>query len=119
MSNQVKIYSIDIPIQEIKEGLALSDQVTDIKLEMQKSSVSIRGEDVAFLVAIVGATSTALGALISGVIQVLMEKRKQKIVIQSKDGSRIEVPVNISDERLSELVKQVKKMDEEIEIIIP
>jgi hypothetical protein len=61
-----------------------------------------------------------LGVLITGILEVAKQKSAGKIVIQSKGGSRIEVPASISPDKLDWLVEKVKKLESEsIEILLP
>ena len=70
-----------------------------------------RTVDPAILVAIVGASGAALGALVTGLLRIAQKKGTQKIVIQGRDGRRLEVPADTSTERIGELLQVVRGMD--------
>jgi len=85
--------------------------INNIVLEIRTPRRTLRGLDPSILVAIVGTTGTALGALISGILQVLKLTSMKKIVLQTKSGSRIEVPADISPKDLDILIQKIKKLD--------
>ena len=66
--------------------------------------------DPSVLVAIVGVSGTALGALVSELLKIAQQKGGQTIVLQGKDGSRLEIPAGTSSARIDELVDKVRKM---------
>jgi hypothetical protein len=91
-----------------------------IALELIRREKVYRGLDPTVLVAIVTVVGTGLGVLITGILEVAKQKSAGKIVIQSKGGSRIEVPASISPDKLDWLVEKVKKLESEsIEILLP
>ena len=100
--------------QEIKA--LLEKQISpesEVKLEIRQPEIVYRGLDPSILVAIVGAAGTGLGALITGISQLLKEHANQKIVVQTEGKFKIEIPANISPEKLGELIEQIKKLDED------
>ena len=78
-------------------------------IETEKSR--FRTLDPSVLVAIAGVSGTALGSLLTGLLRIAQEKKSQKIVIQSKDGSKLEVPSDTPPERIEELVKKLRMME--------
>ena len=70
-----------------------------------------RALDPSVLVAVAGVSGTALGSLVTGLLKIAQEKKSQKIVIQSKDGSKLEVPSDTSPEEIEELVKKLRMME--------
>ena len=93
---------------------------TNLTMEIKKSKVKVRGIDPAILVAIVGTLGTALGALITGLLQVAQQTAAKKIVLQSQSGQRLEVPAGISPEELDNLIEKLKVLDDNIvKILLP
>jgi len=88
---------------DLREHLTTSE----IALELEE----MRGIDTAVLVAIVGAAGTAVGALIGGVLNFAAKKGAQQIIIQGKNGRKLEIPVDTSEDRLAELVAAAKDLD--------
>lgn len=84
----------------------------DVKMELRKSEIVLRGVDPTILVAIVGTIGTGLGALITGLLQIAKQKAAQKMTVQSGDN-KIEVPQDISPEMLDALIDKIKKLDAE------
>jgi hypothetical protein len=82
-----------------------------IELDLQDRRRNTRGIDPTVLVAVVSVTGTALGALISGVIQIANTSRHSKIILQAKGGSRLEIPSNTPSEKIDELIDKLKQMD--------
>ncbi len=70
-----------------------------------------RSLDPTTMIALVGAGSTALGALIAGLLRVAEKRNTKKIVIQGKSGRKIEVPADISEEQIKLLVEIAKELD--------
>lgn len=83
----------------------------EIALEVRKREQVFRGLDPTILVAIVGAAGAGLGAIITGLLQIAKQMSSRLITIQSKDGSKLVVPVGISKEELEMLIENVKKLD--------
>ncbi|MFX0195168.1 MAG: hypothetical protein ACFFCW_03515 [Candidatus Hodarchaeota archaeon] len=81
------------------------------KLELRDVSIQLRGIDPTVLVAIVGVVSTGLGALITGLLRVAQQTAAKKIILQSKNGQRIELPSDLSPEKVDEWIEKLKKMD--------
>jgi hypothetical protein len=77
-------------------------------------SFRFESADPTVLVAIVGASSAALGSLITRLFAFLGQKQRNKITI--RDGDKmIEVPIGLLEkdkmERLEELLDKIRKMD--------
>jgi len=73
--------------------------------------VSFRGTDPTILVAVVGAVSTGLGALITGLLQVAQQSSARKIVIESEKGVRLEFPSDTKPEKIDLLIEKAKQLD--------
>lgn len=70
-----------------------------------------RGIDASVLVALVGASGTALGVLLSGLLKIREQAKAGQIVLVGSSGRRIEVPVDTSPEMIKELVKRAQQLD--------
>jgi hypothetical protein len=118
MTNQslkISLTTTSIPSQELK--WRLESQIvlkeSSIKLELEPKASTTRGIDPTVLVAIVSVTGTAFGALVSGLIQVAQASRQGRIILQGKDGARLEIPSNIPIEKVDELIEKLRMMDVE------
>ena len=80
---------------------------------------SSRGQlDPTVLIATITAVSSGLGILLTGLLQIVQEKRAGKIVMYSKGGDRLEVPAGTSSEELDVLIEKLNKMGVE-RIVLP
>jgi hypothetical protein len=86
-----------------------SSDTPSFRIESERSR--FRTLDPSVLVAIVGVSGTALGSVVTGLLKIAQDKKSQKIVIQSKDGAKLEVPSDTPSERIEELVKKLRMMD--------
>ncbi len=116
---KVELVSEEIPCIDIKAHLenVPNWKGSEIKLALATSEFALRGVDPTILVAIITGTSTVLGVLITGLLSLIKDRRSGKIVIQDKQGQRIEVPAYTTPEKIDELIEHLKKMQiERIEI---
>jgi hypothetical protein len=99
--------------QELKERLeGLPDWDSSITLEIrQEQHLLLKTVDPTVLAAIFAMTGTALGALITGLLQVVRDKHKEKIVLVTKDGLRIEVEARHAQDKIPELIKLLRSME--------
>ena len=84
----------------------------DLTLETRHLSSNFRGLDPIVLVALVGASGTCLGALVTSLLKVAQQGKTKKIVLQSKSGHRLEVPADTPPEKINEMIEKIKEMDE-------
>ena len=105
-SNDFSAFDIE---QILRKDLKLSKQ--EISFSLKSKLAEYRAIDPAILVAIIGSSGIALSSLISGLLNIARDRKSQKIVIQSKNGLRLEIPVNTPPEKISELIKQLRYMD--------
>lgn len=112
MELTIKINTDAISAAELKESLEQRPDWKDLNigLSLRKSKVRTRGLDPAILVAIVGAASTSMGALIAGLFQIAKEKSAERIVIQGADGERVEFPANLPPEEIDDLIEKARKL---------
>jgi len=92
----------------LKKQLALNN--INVVLEIRKNRPILRGIDPTILVALVGTLGTGLGALITGILQVLKQTAMQKIIIQTENGSKFDIPADMSPEKLDILIEKIKKV---------
>jgi len=98
-----------IAAYELRKHLELLPE--GIEFQVYESDHTFREIEPTILVAIVGAISTCLGALISGLLQAIQHTNTKKIILQTEKGSRIEVPVKTSSEEIDKLIEKLKKLD--------
>jgi hypothetical protein len=83
-----------------------------ISLLLRSPTTRFRDPNAAILVAVIAGSSGALGALIAGIFAIARESRSHRLVLQGKDGRRIECRSDLSTERIEELIELAKKLDE-------
>jgi predicted ribonuclease YlaK len=123
----MKAYNITVASKgtkaaELKAQLEqhLDPDRAEIALEVRDRKSAVRVIDPTILVAIVGAAGTGLGALIAGLMEIAKQKSSRLIIIQSKGGTRLEVPVGVSEEELEALIENVKELElEDTKILLP
>jgi hypothetical protein len=92
-----------IELQErLQEDHALN--ASDIQFSQRKRGPLLRTPDSTVLVAVVGSLGTTLVALISSLLQIARESKASKIVLQAKDGRRIEFPAETPPAKIKDLV---------------
>ena len=99
--------------QQLKERLeTLPGWEQTITLEvLQERSTRLRQLDQAVLLATVSAVAATLGVLISGLLQIAQANYKERIVLVSKKGLRIELETRHALKKLPELIELLKLMD--------
>jgi hypothetical protein len=104
-----------VPAEIMRRLLAAELSDEDVRLEIRRSPSTVRGPiDSSMLVAIVGLTSGAMSALITGLLRVL-EKRQDmaaKIVIRAADGTCVEVPANTKTEQLESFIALATRLNQ-------
>ena len=115
MKKKIIIESKSIPLNEIKTFIQ-SINAIEVELELKKLDNN-RGISPEVLVAIIAASSSTLGVLISEITKYYFAKKKEKIIIETSRG-RIEVPSNISQEMLEKLTDHLREVKQP-KIIIP
>ena len=105
----------DLTVNELKVLLEnSSDWDHSISLEIhekQDSGLRDRGIDPTVLVAICATTGATLGALITGLLKILQENYKEKVILETKDGLRIEIEARNALKKMHEAVKIVREMN--------
>ena len=86
-----------------------------IKMEVhQVQLMRLKNIDPTVITAIFTMSGTALGALVTGLLKIAQEKHKEKIVLVSKNGLRIEIESKHALKKLPELIKLLQSMELEV-----
>lgn len=114
MEIEITVNSKSQPVEAIKESLEnqLTTDGSDVALEIRPRKVKFRGIDPTVLVAIVGAASAGLGALITGLLQVGQQMAAQKIVLEAQGGQKLEIPADTPVEKIDYLLDRLKQMND-------
>jgi len=83
----------------------------DVTLILRKKKQVFRTLDPTVVLAITSAASAGLGALITGLLGIAKERKAKVIVIQDKEGRRLEVPVDYSKAEIQALLEVVRQME--------
>lgn len=81
-----------------------------IALDVRTAGAQGAITDPAILVAVLSGASATISVLITGLLQVI-QQRSQRIVLQAKNGRRLEIPANSSPERIQELINILEQME--------
>jgi hypothetical protein len=115
---EVSIISHKYPREKIKTILTEWD--SSWQAHEQDIGIQTRGIDPTVLVAIVGATGTAIGGLIAGLFQLVSGRKDEKIVLKSSKGATIEFPASLSSQKLDELILKLNQLEEDkYQIFLP
>jgi len=106
---EIKITSKEIPEGELR-SLILHSVAADAQSQfsIRDARVRVRGLDAAVVVALVGASSAAIGALLTGLLQIAKQRSSGTITLQGSDGSRIDVPANTTPDKIDELIGKLR-----------
>lgn len=85
---------------------------SDVELRVAASETNTRSLDPTVLVAIVGSSGAALGALIAGLLKVAISVKSRKIIIQGPDGVRVEVPTDVTTAQLMAVIDATQTLRE-------
>jgi hypothetical protein len=88
----------------------LGDSQASIYL-IKKTEIRLRGADPVIIVAAISAISGALNVVLMGLLNLAKAVQAQNIVLQTKDGTRIEVPVDYPEKELDKLIEKIKTME--------
>jgi hypothetical protein len=85
----------------------------DLHFELRSSEMTRNtGIDPTVLVAIVSGTSSALTALIMGLLQILQRRKsKGKIIIELSNGTKIEAELGAPREEIDYLIEKAKELN--------
>lgn len=62
-------------------------------------------------VAVIAATGATLNVALKGLIDLAIANRNKRIVIQSKNGARVEFPAEYSGKTIDEIIKKIDALD--------
>lgn len=101
--------------EEIKQHFSAEKKKSNPEIQFTEEdpfTVS-RGIDPTILVALVGAGSTVLGALITGLFQLMQKNGGKSITIETKNGSKLTYPADYPIEKLDAAKQLLQEMDAE------
>lgn len=119
---QIAVNPNIISADDLREYLISQELWPEVgaSLEAKKSSLKFRGLDPTILVALIGALGTGFGALLTGLLQIAQKSAEKKIILQTKDGERLEIPADTPHEKIEQLIATLKQLDDQdIKIAIP
>jgi hypothetical protein len=124
MEIQLQVDLKIMSLTELKERLIStvnpSESGFTIETKVPEDIVFRGAVDPTILVAVVGAAGTALGALIGGLLKVAQQSGSKMIVVETRDGDRLEFPANFAPDQIDMLIKKVKALrTEKLSISIP
>lgn len=123
--NHYQMIEVQVVASSPKSSERLKNQLAAIPkwadaLNLMESSAPLTVVDSGIVVAIVAAAGAGIGSLISGLLQLAKQSATNKIVLQTKDGTRLEVPVNVSAEELDRLIVKLCDIEKErVRILMP
>ena len=109
---EIKILSDHISSKELKQCVD-SLPKEGAEYQLRQKSLGVRGIDPTILVAVISTTGASLVALLTTVLSIAKEKQLSKIIVQSKDGTKIEIPANYSVDKLDAIIKKIKEIETE------
>ncbi|WP_049574768.1 hypothetical protein [Streptomyces sp. SBT349] len=80
-----------------------------ISVELEQSASRFRTGDAAILVATIAAASSALTALVTGILGRGAAKEGQRIVIELASGARLEVPASVEPAELDRMLSLIRE----------
>jgi hypothetical protein len=91
---EMAILSYGMPTEDLAGALNehFSGHLDPPRLYVKPNASRFRTIDPTVLVAIVGVSGTALGALISELLKLAQQKKGQQVVIQGKNGAKLGMP---------------------------
>lgn len=92
MQIQLEIDHSWTDIEQITANIEAEVSQFDGNISIQRADS--RAIETAVLLAVISATTAALGALIQAICSVAKAKAQSKIIVQDRYGARIEIPVN-------------------------
>ena len=81
-----------------------------VVLEVRAAPHDTRSLDPTVLVAITSSVGTVIGAIVTGLVQ-LVGRKRGTIIVHTRHGERIEVPENVAPEQLELVVSKIQALD--------
>ncbi|MEU6097834.1 hypothetical protein [Streptomyces sp. NPDC047079] len=85
-----------------------------ISVELEQPASRFRTGDAAILVATIAAASSALTALVTGILGRGAAKEGQRIVIELASGARLEVPAGVEPAELDRMLSLIREEPQRI-----
>jgi hypothetical protein len=101
-----------IHIEELKLFLEENLPIDSSEFELKIIPPKFRDIDPTILSAIVGTAGTILGAFITTLLPIAKKTSVGVIVLQTKDGKRIEFPSDTPPDKIDDLVKTLNYLDD-------
>jgi hypothetical protein len=115
MKIEISINPEIISIKELKcqlETFSTQDSgLTHFKIIEQK--IRFRSVDPTIVVAIIGAIGASLAAFTNALVSIAKKTQSRKIVLQSQNGSRLEIPADLKSEEIDMLIDKIQIMDKQ------
>jgi type IV pilus biogenesis protein CpaD/CtpE len=96
-----------VPAEVVRQLSGQSLAAQGISVELREAPLTFRGADPAIIVAVIGAVSANLTALIAGLLQLKANGKARRISIELASGEKLEVPADCSPEQIDRLVKSL------------
>ncbi|MCB1193564.1 MAG: hypothetical protein H7A23_09385 [Leptospiraceae bacterium] len=111
---EILIETKDLPNHELKRKL---ENYLHSKYQFKEGAIiflltkekATKGIDPNFLNVLLPITGTAVGFIIKGLLDILKEREKGKIILKGEFGT-IEIPVNTSEDELNRYVQILERM---------
>ena len=123
--NPHQMIEVEVVASSLEAGEKLKSQLATIPewadtLGLSESCAPLAVVDPNIVVAIIAAAGVGIGSLISGLLQLAKQSGAKKIIVQTRDGTRLEVPVGVSTEELDKVVAKACDIEKErIRILMP
>lgn len=101
---------------KVSEALAqeFGDGSSGVELREPVVNERYRGLDPSVIVAIVSALGSGLGVFLGGLLRIAQQTSAQRVVLKkSGDEVLMDVPVDISKQRLQELIEELRSLEAE------
>ena len=103
----VRITSHNLSKYELKNYLRL----LNITFEETPTDATVRDMDSTVLLAVIGATSVVLRYFIIGLLDIIKERQLARLSIETKEGTKIDIPANYSIERVEKLITELQRLE--------
>ena len=87
------------------------EESNEIEFKLQPSKINYRDPDQSVLTAIISSSGVVLVTLLNGIFNLVREMKLKRLSIETKDGTKVDVPVNVSSEKISEIFNEIKALD--------
>jgi len=116
MKKEIMIESNSTSVQELKR-IFDNLKIQEPELEIKELDNDMRGVSPEVLTAIISASSSVMGIIITEMIKYFISRKSGKIKIESENGV-LEVPKDISDAKMKSLIQHMNSLDKP-KIILP